>query len=167
VASPSSSSNAELAHSLRRRGRVTAFTLKVRCEGIRGSDAPHVSARFLWSVVSSSNGANGQPRAFKKWYERGRYYCWIRVDTPDFTRVEVPSPPTAPSALFRSSGALRGSCGREARGCLRPGSGRSGSTQFPDLKNKNFPLADTIRNKLTEIGITLEDGPDGTRWRRS
>ena len=32
-------------------------------------------------------------------------------------------------------------------------------------KDKNFALADEIRNRLTEIGITLEDRPDGTRWR--
>ncbi len=32
-------------------------------------------------------------------------------------------------------------------------------------KDKNFALADEIRNRLSEIGITLEDRPDGTRWR--
>jgi len=33
-------------------------------------------------------------------------------------------------------------------------------------KNKNFALGDDIRKGLTEIGITLEDGADGTRWRK-
>ncbi len=32
-------------------------------------------------------------------------------------------------------------------------------------KEKNFGLADEIRNRLTELGVTLEDRPDGTRWR--
>ncbi len=32
-------------------------------------------------------------------------------------------------------------------------------------KEKNFGLADEIRNRLTKLGITLEDRPDGTRWR--
>jgi len=32
-------------------------------------------------------------------------------------------------------------------------------------KEKNFALADDIRNRLTKLGITLEDRPDGTRWR--
>jgi cysteinyl-tRNA synthetase len=32
-------------------------------------------------------------------------------------------------------------------------------------KEKNFPLADEIRNRLSELGVTLEDRPDGTRWR--
>jgi cysteinyl-tRNA synthetase len=33
-------------------------------------------------------------------------------------------------------------------------------------KDKNFPLADAIRNGLTEIGVLLEDTPQGTVWRR-
>jgi cysteinyl-tRNA synthetase len=32
-------------------------------------------------------------------------------------------------------------------------------------KDKNFGLADEIRNRLAELGVTLEDKPDGTRWR--
>jgi cysteinyl-tRNA synthetase len=32
-------------------------------------------------------------------------------------------------------------------------------------KEKNFSLADEIRNRLSELGVTLEDRPDGTRWR--
>lgn len=34
-------------------------------------------------------------------------------------------------------------------------------------KEKNFARADEIRVKLQEMGITLEDVADGTRWRRS
>ena len=32
-------------------------------------------------------------------------------------------------------------------------------------KEKNFALADEIRNRLAELGITLEDRADGSRWR--
>ncbi len=31
---------------------------------------------------------------------------------------------------------------------------------------KNFALADQLRAKLTDIGVTLEDRPDGTVWRK-
>ncbi len=32
-------------------------------------------------------------------------------------------------------------------------------------KEKNFVLADEVRNRLTALGVILEDRPDGTRWR--
>jgi len=34
-------------------------------------------------------------------------------------------------------------------------------------KNKDFATGDLIRNRLTEMGITLEDRPGGTEWRRT
>jgi cysteinyl-tRNA synthetase len=33
-------------------------------------------------------------------------------------------------------------------------------------QSKNFALADTVRNGLKEMGITLEDRPSGTDWRK-
>ncbi|MFD0706459.1 cysteine--tRNA ligase [Photorhabdus luminescens] len=33
-------------------------------------------------------------------------------------------------------------------------------------KNKDWALADSARNQLNEMGIELEDGPQGTSWRR-
>jgi cysteinyl-tRNA synthetase len=33
-------------------------------------------------------------------------------------------------------------------------------------KAKNFALADQIRQRLSQLGITLEDRPGGTDWRR-
>ena len=32
--------------------------------------------------------------------------------------------------------------------------------------DKNFGIADSVRKGLAEIGITLEDRPDGTIWRK-
>jgi len=33
-------------------------------------------------------------------------------------------------------------------------------------KSKDFELADAIRDRLAVAGLTLEDKPDGTIWRR-
>ena len=33
-------------------------------------------------------------------------------------------------------------------------------------QTKNFALADAIRKGLTEVGVTLEDRPEGTGWRK-
>jgi cysteinyl-tRNA synthetase len=33
--------------------------------------------------------------------------------------------------------------------------------------NKDFAMGDAIRNRLSEIGITLEDRPDGTEWTKA
>jgi cysteinyl-tRNA synthetase len=32
-------------------------------------------------------------------------------------------------------------------------------------KEKNFAMADEVRNRLAELGVTVEDRPDGSRWR--
>ena len=32
-------------------------------------------------------------------------------------------------------------------------------------KAKQFELADTIRKRLLDLGVTLEDGSQGTRWK--
>lgn len=32
-------------------------------------------------------------------------------------------------------------------------------------KAKQFALADLVRNRLAETGVTLEDGPQCTRWK--
>jgi cysteinyl-tRNA synthetase len=38
-------------------------------------------------------------------------------------------------------------------------------TRMALRKVKQFELADTIRKRLTDLGVTLEDGPQGTRWK--
>ncbi|PMP84434.1 MAG: cysteine--tRNA ligase, partial [Chloroflexus aggregans] len=32
-------------------------------------------------------------------------------------------------------------------------------------KAKQYALADLVRNRLADLGVTLEDGPHGTRWK--
>ncbi|MEW6029259.1 MAG: cysteine--tRNA ligase [Chloroflexota bacterium] len=57
---------------------------------------------------------------------------------------------------------------------LREKTGSSDADQFIDLliqvraevrKQKLWPLSDLIRDRLKELGVTIEDGKDGTTWR--
>ena len=34
-------------------------------------------------------------------------------------------------------------------------------------KDRDFEAADAIRDQLAAAGVAIEDGPDGTTWRRS
>jgi cysteinyl-tRNA synthetase len=33
--------------------------------------------------------------------------------------------------------------------------------------DRDWALADALRAQLTDMGVTLEDGPQGTQWRRA
>jgi cysteinyl-tRNA synthetase len=33
-------------------------------------------------------------------------------------------------------------------------------------KRRDFAAADAIRERLSDLGVTVEDTPDGARWRR-
>ncbi len=57
---------------------------------------------------------------------------------------------------------------------LQEKQGTSGADKFIDLlievraevrKQKLWPLSDLIRDRLKELGVTIEDGKDGTTWR--
>jgi cysteinyl-tRNA synthetase len=57
---------------------------------------------------------------------------------------------------------------------LRFGLDGDGETVIEDLitlrnrarEERRFDIADSIRDGLESVGVTLEDGPDGTRWLR-
>ena len=34
-------------------------------------------------------------------------------------------------------------------------------------EEKNYARADEVRDRLGGMGVTIEDGPEGTRWRRA
>ena len=90
-------------------------------------------------------------------------------------RAEDETAAAALGALLRQLGDLIGILQSDAESYLRGGaSANDGDAEIDALvaqrneakANKDWGIADEIRNKLQEMGIVLEDGPSGTTWRR-
>ncbi|MGO4998661.1 cysteine--tRNA ligase [Oceanisphaera sp. W20_SRM_FM3] len=79
-------------------------------------------------------------------------------------------------AQLRKLGAVLGLLGQDPEAFLR-GASSDNDDEVAEIErliqvrldartNKDWAAADTARNTLTEMGIVLEDGADGTHWRR-
>jgi cysteinyl-tRNA synthetase len=78
--------------------------------------------------------------------------------------------------LLQALGALLGLLERDPVDYLQSGDGSDISAEQIEVriiarraarKDKNFAEADRIRDELLSMGVVLEDGSDGTTWRRS
>ena len=71
----------------------------------------------------------------------------------------------APARAHVRAGTAAGA-GRRRHGatgqCLRGAAGRGAAGT---ARHKEFALADRIRSRLQELGVSLEDTPEGTKWR--
>ncbi len=76
-------------------------------------------------------------------------------------------------ADLRAAGALMGFLGTDPAAWFKAGKVDLDATEIDRLidarnaarKSKDFTEADRIRDQLTDAGVLLEDGPEGTRWR--
>jgi cysteinyl-tRNA synthetase len=80
--------------------------------------------------------------------------------------------------VLRSLGATLGLLGRDAQAFLQSGPVAGGPLSDAEIesliaartaarKAKNFAEGDRIRKELLDAGVALEDGPQGTTWRRA
>ncbi|MBV1776257.1 cysteine--tRNA ligase [Burkholderiaceae bacterium DAT-1] len=80
------------------------------------------------------------------------------------------------AALLKALGNILGLLSRDPQAYLQGGAGEGGFTaeaieqliadRLEARKNKNFAESDRIRKELADAGVVLEDGPQGTTWRR-
>jgi cysteinyl-tRNA synthetase len=80
----------------------------------------------------------------------------------------------AGSPFEQAQAALRELAGVLGLTLAAPASGGQAAAPFIELlielraelrKAKQYALSDMVRNRLSDLGITLEDGPQGTRWK--
>ncbi len=96
------------------------------------------------------------------------------IERKELERTKAPTATFAASAALRTLRSLGGIIGLFTESAVKPSTDdltEKLMALFIDLRKqarqeKNFALSDAIRKRLTDIGITLEDRPDGTIWRR-
>ncbi|TKI06234.1 cysteine--tRNA ligase [Martelella alba] len=138
---------------------------------LRGTDPAVVPAggeAFVDRFNAAMDDDFNTPEAYSVLFDMAR----------DLNRLKAEDPAGANglAATLRQLGEVLGLLGQDPEQFLQNSAGAGGDDnariealikQRNDArKTKNWALADEARAKLTEMGIVLEDGPQGTVWRR-
>lgn len=146
-------------------------------------DAKHALSRLYTALKGASMG--GTPDWDESHARRFREAMDDDFNTPDavatlfdlaneINRGELP----ALRSQLRALGGLLGLLGRESEQFLKGGTELAGGISDAQIaaliternevrRAKDFRRADEIRDELLRKGVALEDGPQGTTWRRS
>ena len=150
--------------------KAALTTLYTALRGIEAADVkgeeedPHVQ-RFHAAMQDDFN----TPEALAILFDVAHAINKHRENAPDTARYHA--------AVLRQLAGLLGLLGRDAESFLRGGRSSGGlddaaiealiAQRNEARKNKDWAESDRIRDELKEKGIILEDGPEGTTWRRA
>ena len=148
------------------RGALTRFYTALR--GL-GTAEPAEAGVFQERFYAAMDDDFNTPEALAVMFDLVREINRVRgEDEPRAARL---------AAVLRALGGALGLLGDDPEAYLRGGVEQAGLTddridqlierRLEARKNRDWGEADRIRDELKAQGIVLEDGPDGTTWRRS
>ncbi|MEL7185237.1 MAG: cysteine--tRNA ligase [Pseudomonadota bacterium] len=134
--------------------------------GIKVSSAARENAEVPDALINALEDDLNSPKAMAAFFELAR----------DLNKADDPAEQERLAAAMYASGELMGLLGNDPEawfsGHVEGDMAADEIEALIEQRNaaraaKDFAAADEIRDKLADAGVTIEDGPDGTTWRRS
>jgi len=130
--------------------------------------------RFLEMMDDDFNTGGAIGELFELLRRLNRFVDEHRLEDPARRSADLLESLTRGATVLRELGAILGMFRQPAASQKGKGADDGLTPKLLDLfvairtearKAKNFAMADRIRDGLAELGVTLEDRPDGTLWR--
>ena len=115
-------------------------------------------SRFRKQFVDAMDDDLNTPRAIAALFDMSREMNRSRGEGRDITEARA--------VLHELAGVLGLTLQEPQSGDVAPLMDLFIETRAALRKNKQYDLADSIRDRLSDLGYALEDGPSGTTWKR-